>query len=77
MTLQEIEAALAAGSLYAHMHNGRAWQLRRNGATKRWKTRPVDFSIPVKCGFRTCARISQTSSISYDHTNRQHIVESF
>jgi hypothetical protein len=61
MTLQEIEAALTAGHVFARMSNGREWQARRNGATKTWKSRPGEFRIPVKAGFRACGYI--------DHTN--------
>ena len=31
---------------------GPPYQARRNGATKTWKTRPGQFRIPVKIGFR-------------------------
>lgn len=53
-TLPEIERALAEGRLQAEMSDGRFWKLRRNGATKLWKTRPGEFQIPVKAGFRAC-----------------------
>lgn len=29
-----------------------AYQARRNGATKTWRTRPGEFRIPIKIGFR-------------------------
>jgi hypothetical protein len=58
MTLQQVEAALAAGQLFAKMHGtNRAWQARRNGATKTWKTRPGEFSIPIKAGLRSCGYV--------------------
>ena len=60
----EIETALAKGNLYAAMRNGRFWVLRRNGATQTWKTRPMDFSIPVKCGLKSCARLTDTDSVT-------------
>jgi hypothetical protein len=59
MTLQEIERALAEGRISARMNSGRQWQVRRNGATKLWKTRPGDFRIPVKAGFCACGYITQ------------------
>ena len=31
---------------------GNRW--RRNGVTKTWKTRPEEFRLPIKCGFRQC-----------------------
>lgn len=61
MTLPEIEAALDAGQIYAAMRNGAWWQVRRNGATKRWKTRPDEFRIPIKAGLRACAYITEES----------------
>ena len=58
-----IEQALDEGLLWAAMKDGRYWKLRRNGATKLWKTRPTDFSIPVKAGLKSCARITETSLV--------------
>jgi hypothetical protein len=57
MTLPEIEAALAAGHIFARMSNGREWRVRRNGQTKIWKTRPGEFRIPVKAGLRAYGSI--------------------
>jgi hypothetical protein len=34
-------------------------QVRRNGQTKTWKTRPGEFRIPVKYGFKECFYITQ------------------
>jgi hypothetical protein len=64
MTKYEVELALSHGHLWAAMRNGRYWQLRRNGATQTWKTRPSAFSVPVKAGLKTCTRITETSSVS-------------
>lgn len=61
--LAVVETALAAGELWASMTNGRWWRLRRNGATQRWKTRPDKWQIPVKCGLRTCSRVTNAYSI--------------
>jgi hypothetical protein len=36
----------------------RWWKCRRNGRTQLWKTRPDDFRIPVKTGFRACGQIT-------------------
>lgn len=55
MTRTEIEQALDNGKLWARMGNGRYWQLRRNGSTQLWKTRPTEFRIPVKAGLRSSA----------------------
>ena len=59
-----IEGALERGHLWAAMRNGRYWRLRRNGQTKMWKTRPDAFSIPVKAGPKSCARITERDSIA-------------
>jgi hypothetical protein len=32
-------------------------RVRINGKTQTWKTRPADFRIPVKYGFRECLYI--------------------
>lgn len=58
-----VEAALAAGNLWALMGNGRYWRLRRNGATKTWKTRPGEFRIPVKAGLKACGEVTHNSRI--------------
>jgi hypothetical protein len=45
------------------MANGRYWKLRRNGATQTWKRDPSRFSIPVKAGLKSCARITETDAV--------------
>jgi len=55
--MQRIEAALDSGKLEVSVGKDRWWKARRNGATKTWKTRPGEFSIPVKAGLRTTGRI--------------------
>lgn len=47
-----IEAALDSGRLYANVNARHPWRVRRNGKTKTWKTRPGEFRIPIKVGFR-------------------------
>lgn len=37
-------------------------QVRRNGRTKRWKTRPKEFQIPVKYGLKECFYITQNNA---------------
>lgn len=34
-------------------------RVRRNGMTQTWKTRPTEFSIPVKYGVKNAFRITQ------------------
>ena len=60
-----VEIALDEGNLWALMRNGRYWKLRRNGATKLWKRSPERFSIPVKAGLKSCARIEETDSVTF------------
>ena len=64
MDRQTVEAALDAGNLYCKMHNGNLWQCRRNGRTQTWKTRPNDFRIPIKIGFKTYGNITPQSLTS-------------
>jgi predicted type IV restriction endonuclease len=59
-----IEGALERGHLWAKVSNGKYWVLRRNGKTKTKKIVPDYFSIPVKCGLRTCTRISDQSFVA-------------
>jgi len=63
VTLADIETALAAGSLWVAMNNGRWWNARRNGATKTWKTRPSEFHVPIKFGLRGTARLTETDAM--------------
>lgn len=35
---------------------------RRNGATKTWKTRPQEFSVPVKYGMRDYTHINERNA---------------
>jgi hypothetical protein len=37
-------------------------QCRRNGKTKRWKTRPAEFQIPVKYGLKECFYITPANA---------------
>lgn len=62
LNLAQIEANLDLGLVKARMGNGRLWALRRNGATKLWKTRPTEFRIPVKAGLRACGYIDHDST---------------
>ena len=57
--LSEIEIALAAGAIKVKMRNGNLWSVRRNGKTQTWKTRPGEFRIPVKYGFRGYGALTQ------------------
>lgn len=61
--LTEIEAALDAGNLWVLIGSSRYWQCRRNGATKRWKTRPLAFRIPIKAGLKATGSIDEYTFI--------------
>lgn len=63
VTREDIETALANGTLWAQMANGAFWRLRRNGATKTWKRAPERYSIPVKAGLKSCGRIDEASKV--------------
>ena len=41
---------------------GAPYQARRNGATKTWKTRPGQFRIPIKIGFREYGYIDNNNA---------------
>jgi hypothetical protein len=58
---KDFEESLAAGNVYVCVGNGRFWLARRNGATKFWKTRPLDWMVPVKMGLRAHAQITHES----------------
>lgn len=42
-------------------------ECRRNGAVKLWKTRPTEFSLPVKRGLRDCGYITDSDNARF-HT---------
>jgi len=54
-TVTQIETALDKGSLEVQGQSGKFYSVRRNGMTKRWKSR-YDYRvrIPVKVGFSEC-----------------------
>ena len=60
-TLAQIETALDANRLRVRMPNGNLWNVRRNGKTKLWKTRPDDFVVPIKYGFKSYGHITPLS----------------
>ena len=62
MLKHEVESALDQHHVWGAMRNGRWWKVRRNGQTKLWKTRPDDWSIPVKAGLKSHAYLTQEST---------------
>jgi hypothetical protein len=65
-TRNEIESALDAGKISVRMSNGKLWRVRRNGMTQLWKTRPAEFRIPVKAGFRSTGEINHNSGFDFE-----------
>jgi len=59
-----IEAALDSGRLKARMEKGAWWQVRRNGRTQTWKTRPGAWRIPIKVGFKTCGELTDATPVA-------------
>lgn len=55
---KDFEQSLAAGNVYVHVGGERYWQARRSGKTKFWPSRPLEFSVPIKMGFRDHARVT-------------------
>lgn len=47
-------------------------QVRRNGRTKRWKTRPKEFQIPVKYGLKECFYIDQRNAHEWSTFPPEH-----
>lgn len=63
-TAEAIGHMLDRHMICAAMHGGAWYRARRNGATKTWKTRPGEFRIPIKAGFKACGYI--------EHNNLAH-----
>jgi len=70
-TQATIEDALNRGMIETEMCNGKWWKLRRNGATKVWKSRPGHFRVPVKAGLRSCAYITHENMNSGHYRVRE------
>ncbi len=67
MTREQIETALDAGHVWAKMaHTLKTswWMVKRNGATKTWKTRPGEFRIPIKIGYKSYSHIDHMNMTS-------------
>lgn len=55
---KRVEAALDAGRLEIAMRTGKWWKARRNGKTQLKIILPNDYSIPIKFGLKSCARLT-------------------
>jgi len=63
VTRNQIEYVLDHGLLYVRMKSGNLWQMRRNGRTQTWKTRPKDYRIPVKAGLRLYSELTRDTVV--------------
>lgn len=81
------EIAVDAGNNYGtfyhrtiRMRDGSAATCRVNGKCKTWKTRPDDFRLPVKHGWKTCFYITESNAKDWllrDPTSMEVILEPF
>jgi len=46
--------------------DGSRLRARKNGMLKLWKTRPDDFKLPCKHGFKTCFYITQDNAHEWE-----------
>lgn len=60
--LAAVESVLDSGAVVVQATSGNYWRVRRNGATKLWRTRPGHYRIPVKMGFRDHGWIAHDSA---------------
>lgn len=60
LRVDNLNKALDEGRIEIAVQGDKWFKARRNGQTKLWSTRPSEFSIPVKVGFTTCARLDHT-----------------
>lgn len=64
LTLEQAERALECG-ITAKAPNGNFWFARRNGATRTWKTRPAEYRIPIRVGFRSNTYATERSEWNF------------
>lgn len=69
-TITDVELLLDRGELQMLGHKGNWYDLRRNGATKRWKRDLGRAEIPVKCGFKEAFRIEFRDNAPTLYTNK-------
>lgn len=74
MSQQEIEEALDRGLLEVNIREGKWWKVRRNGKTQTWKTRPNDYRIPAKTGFRTTFQITFAEEAHHSRSNQYEFI---
>jgi hypothetical protein len=66
ITLETIDFWIDRGLIQTKMANGRWWNIRRNGATKRWRRDPNRIRIPYKYGLRGYHAITETDFVQVD-----------
>lgn len=59
LSLEEIENSLMQRKLFVRTDKDSLWSVRKNGKVKFWKTRPSQFKIPVKFGWKYFGYITQ------------------
>lgn len=60
ITRDNVEQLLERRMIMANIGRGKWWEIRRNGATKRWKRSPEKFRIPIKAGLREYGYIDES-----------------
>ena len=60
ITRGNLESLLESGQIEVAMRNGNWWQIRRNGATKRWRKDQSRIAIPIKAGLKAFGKITET-----------------
>ena len=51
---------------FTYLGGGKRVGARRNGRTQTWKTRPGEFRIPIKIGFRAHGEITHRNAAEWD-----------
>jgi len=69
MITREIAVRSQYRDVYEHITeknaDGTPARARVNGKCRKWKTRPTEFSLPMKHGFRTCFYITQKNACDW------------
>jgi hypothetical protein len=65
ITREQIEAALDGRKLWVAIQNGNYWLARRSGKTRTWKTRPDNFRIPFKYGFKGNGALDESDRVNF------------
>jgi hypothetical protein len=63
ITRSNIDEMLNTGRIETAMRNGNWWRIRRNGATKRWKTDASRIRVPFKAGLKVYGAITEADFV--------------